>query len=73
MEENKKIFVEQLGSLIIRQNRAGKSIKNMYYEHGVPYDDEYVIIEYLNGNIKRINVTADSCIAIMHDIYRVLG
>ena len=73
MEENKKMFVEKLGSLIIRQTRTGKNIKNMYYERGIPHDIEYVIIEYISGNIKKINVTGDSCMAIMHDIYNVLG
>ncbi len=73
MEENKKMFVEKLGSLIIRQTRAGKSIKNIHYEHGVPCHNEYVVIEYLSGNIKRVNITGNSCIAIMCDIYNVLG
>lgn len=73
MEENKKLFIEKLGSLIIRQTRAGKSIKNIHYEHGIPCDTEYVVIEYLSNNVKKINVTGDSCIAIMHDIYMVLG
>lgn len=69
MEENKKEFVERLGSLIKRNTRAGKAIDR--FEYTVENGEEYVIIHYWCG-YKRINVTADSCLAIMHDVYKAL-
>lgn len=70
MEENKKLFVEKLGSLIKRQTRQGQTIKSITYE--ISLVAERVVIESYNGYKKNVDVTADSCIAIMHDIYKAL-
>ena len=70
MNENKKLFVEKLGSLIKRQTTEGKAIKSICY--AISLTTEYVIIERYSGYTQKIDVTGDSCIAIMHDVYRAL-
>ena len=70
MDENKKLFVEKLGSLIKRQTREGQAIKSIYY--AISLTTEYVVIERWSGSAQKIDVTGNNCITIMHDIYRVL-
>lgn len=70
MEENKKLFVEKLGSLIKRQTRAGQTIKDLRYESSLIA--ERVVIVFYGGSTKAINITGDSCIAIMADITKAL-
>lgn len=69
-EENKKVFVEKLGSLIKRYTRTGKTIKEMFYV--ISLTAEYVIIRFFNGTEMKVNITGDSCLAIMNDIYNAL-
>lgn len=73
MDENKKLFVEKLGSLIKRQTREGRAIKSIYY--AVSLTTEYVVIERHAGSAytQRINVTGNNCITIMHELYRALA
>ncbi|MBQ6674669.1 MAG: hypothetical protein IJM75_00925 [Ruminococcus sp.] len=71
MEENKKLFVEKLGSLIKRQTRAGQSIKEIRYETFLAA--ERVVIVFYSDYTKVVDITADSCLAIMHDIYKALS
>ena len=65
--ENKSMFVEKLGDLLVMYSRERiinmKYIKDNYHE--------WVIIEYVDNTI-RVDVTGDSCIAIMHDIYKAM-
>lgn len=70
MEEKKKLFVEKLGSVIKRQTRQGRAIENIYYETSLVA--ERVVIKFYGGYVKYVDVTADSCLAIMHDIYKAL-
>jgi hypothetical protein len=70
MEENKKLFVEKLGSLIKRQTRAGQTIKDLRYESSLIA--ERVVIVFYGGSTKAINITGDSCLAIMKDICKAL-
>lgn len=65
MGMEKKNLVEKLTKLI-KQTREGKGIENIVYKKG-DGDDEYVIIDYY-GTSKKIDVTADSEIALMRDI-----
>jgi len=65
-EDNKKLIVEKLMKLI-KQTREGKAIENIAYKKG-DGDDEFVYIYFLNGYTKKIDVTADSGIAMMRDI-----
>ena len=71
MEENKMIFVEKLGSLIKRQTRQGQTIKDIHYEGSLVA--ERVVIRFYGGYVKYVDVTADSCLAIMNDIYKALS
>ena len=71
MEENKKLFVEKLGSLIKRQTRQGQTIEDIHYE--VSLVAERVVIKFYGGYVKYVDVTADSCLAIMNDIYKALN
>ncbi len=70
MEENKKLFVDTLGSLIKRQTKAGRNIKEFRYE--VSLAAERVVIVFNTGFIRTVDITADSCLAIMSDIYKAL-
>jgi hypothetical protein len=70
MEENKKLFVEKLGSLIKRQTRAGQTIKDLRYESTLI--GERVVIVFYGGSSKAINITGDSCLAIMAAITMAL-
>lgn len=73
MDENKKLFVEKLGSLIKRQTREGQAIKSIYY--AISLTTEYVVIERYAGSAytQKINVTGDSCLGIMNDVYKALA
>ena len=70
MGEDKKLFVEKLGSLIKRQTREGKTIKSIYY--AVSLTTEYVIIEHWLGTEQKVDIAADNCLGIMHDILTLL-
>jgi hypothetical protein len=75
MMENKEEFISTLETALImysRENiarleycRIGENIK------GDPAIEE-IIIHFGNGYIKVIDITADSCIAIMKDLARAL-
>ena len=68
--EDKKLFCEKLGSLIKRQTRVGQTIKSIDYV-ATP-TAEYAVIHYWIGFDKKVDITADSCLAIMHDVYKAL-
>ena len=70
MEENKAAFVDALGYALHKYTRLG--IGTVIYNK-TPDDRELVEILFLNGGIIRVEVTADSCIAIMQDIYKALS
>lgn len=67
--ENKAAFVDALGYALRNYTRLG--IGTVTYNK-TPDDRELVEIRFLNGGIIRVEVTADSCIAIMQDIYKAL-
>lgn len=69
--ENKKQLVKELKKLI-KQTRAGIAVKAIEYTKS-DGDDEYVIIENYYGKTKKIDVTADSGIALMRDILAAIG
>lgn len=67
--ENKKTFVE--GTLQTTIKEAYGNIANVQY--GVTeYKEEYVIVRYNNGYIKKICVPANSLRAIVIDVFREL-
>lgn len=83
--EHKKKFVEGLGELLHNHSRTGVSELRYYckeYDPEVFYGrsilahsgvTEAVEIKYNNNNVTVIDVTADSTLAIMHDVYRRLA
>ncbi len=66
--ENKEEFVAQLGFLLAKHGIQG--VCGMKYEK-TENEDELVKIFFDNGRIK-VNVTGDSCLAIMKDIAKAL-
>jgi hypothetical protein len=70
MNENKRAFVSALETALILYSR--EKIAKMEYtvtESGM----ELVKIQLAGGNTIMQDVTGDSCIAIMHDIWRALS
>ena len=69
MLEDKAGFVQELGALLAKYSR--EDIAALTYHKD---DDgfEAVTIRYLNGYEKSLNVTGDSVIAILSDVYRAL-
>ena len=65
--EDKTSFVKAFSDLI-KQTRSGSDIDSMEYEK--TEHAEYVKIKYLNGHIRRIEITADSCCAIITDVIK---
>lgn len=62
--ENKKDFVEK--HLFQLYNYLDNDIYRLEYAV-TQYKEEYVLVHYANGYIKKINVTCDSLRAIVHD------
>lgn len=65
--ENKKRFVEELGTILLMYSKE-KVNELKYIRDG---SDEFVEIICV-GYKKRINITGDSCIAIMNDVYKAI-
>lgn len=65
--ENKKKFVEKLGVILMMYSRE-KVIELKYIKDN---SDEFLEIICTNYN-KYINITGDSCIAIMKDVYHAM-
>lgn len=70
MIENKAGFVRELGELLAKYSR--EDIAGMNYEKDSD-GFEAVTIRFTNGYEKTANVTGDSCIAIMSDVYKALA
>lgn len=67
--EMKPEFVSGLGMLIAMYSRA--PVRSMTY-HQDTDGFEAVEIGFDDGSTHTVNVTADSVLAIMHDLYRAL-
>ncbi|MDE5862572.1 MAG: hypothetical protein K2H28_10330 [Ruminococcus sp.] len=66
--ENKKKFIEGLGTLLMMYSR--EDVEKLEY---IKKDsEELVCITYVNGYKKYVNIWCDSCIAIMKDIYKAM-
>jgi hypothetical protein len=66
--ENKRKFVASMSDALVLYSRQ-TVVELSYMERD---QMELVMIRYTNGYVKYIDVTGDSCIAIMHDIWRAL-
>lgn len=69
MTENKAGFVRELGELLAKYSR--EDIAGMNYEKDSD-GFEAVTIRYTNGYEKTANVTGDSVIGILSDVYKAL-
>jgi hypothetical protein len=69
MTENKAGFVQELGELLAKYSR--EDIEGMNYDKDSD-GFEGVTIRYDNDEERTINVTCDSCLAIMIDVYEAL-
>lgn len=66
--ENKRKFVASMSDALVLYSR--QTVVELTY---MECDQmELVMIRYTNGYVKYIDVTGDSCIAIMHDVWRAL-
>ena len=70
MAEDKKQFVEMLGELL--RDHTRERVESLVYVELTNSNREIVTIVFANGSMKHVDVTADSCLAIMHDIYKAL-
>jgi uncharacterized protein (DUF1786 family) len=66
--ENKRKFVASMSDALVLYSRQ-TVVELAYMERD---QMELVMIRYTNGYVKYIDVTGDSCIAIMHDVWRAL-
>lgn len=65
--ENKKEIVSALAETI-KKTHYGQDIETMDYEKVPTLDDEFVVVRFRNGHVKRIDVTGDSGISICRDV-----
>ncbi len=68
MREDKKAFVAQLGVLLSRHDIQG--VKALRYR--TTENAEVVDVLFNKGKLT-VNVTGDSCLAMLYDIYRALN
>lgn len=68
MREDKETFVKALGAALA-YSRAG--VIDLDYDKD-PDGFEAVTILFADGGERTVNVTGDSCLAIMSDIYKAL-
>lgn len=63
--ENKKRFVEELGRILAMYS-VEKVLEFKYIEDDTK---EYIEITYTNRSVKYVNITGDSCVSVLRDIY----
>ena len=66
--ENKRLFISTLESALIMYSRENLT----RLEYWVCNGDEYITVKYTTGFERTINITGDSCLAIMQDVYSVM-
>ncbi|MDE6035992.1 MAG: hypothetical protein K2G36_08805 [Ruminococcus sp.] len=66
--ENKKKFVEGLGEIFMMHSRE----KVEEFKYFIEDSKEFVEITYTNRSVKYVNITGDSCVSILRDIYQAL-
>ncbi len=70
MSENKERFCEGLGTLLLMYSRT--DVRNIEYRRDEEIMAEFADVTFMNGYKKTVNITYDSCIAIMKDLYNAL-
>ena len=70
MNENKRAFLSSIESALILYSRIPiTEIRYVVTENGY----EFAEIHFVDAHVTRVNITGDSCIAILHDLYRALS
>ena len=69
MSENKAAFVEALGEALAKYSELSGVQRLVYHKDGDGFESVTI---YWFGGERTINVTCDSCAAIMHDVYKAL-
>ena len=67
-DENKRLFISTLESALIMYSRVNLA----RLEYWVCNGDEYITVKFTTGFEKTINITGDSCLAIMQDVYSAM-
>ncbi len=66
----KQIFVENPLAAVLRE--IDENVESVsYYCANEPSFEEYVIIDFAGGGIKRVCITADSLTAVVRDVLKV--
>lgn len=73
MEENKAAFVDALSYTLRNYTRLNIGTMEYISADRTIGGEELVEIRFRNGGIIRVDVTADSCLAIMMEIYKALS
>lgn len=66
--ENKKDIVMRL-KLLLNATRAGEDIKKMELTD----EGDHVVIQWENGCTQKVNIAADSGVAIINDVVRAIS
>lgn len=70
MNENKKAFLSSIETALMLYSRIPiTEIKYVVTENGL----ELAEVHFVDSNTIQVNITGDSCIAIMYDLYRALS
>lgn len=65
--ENKLKICRMLAA-VLKETRAGAEMENIDYWIDTDFNREYAVIIFRDGNIKTVDITADSGIAVIKDI-----
>lgn len=68
MTENKKEIVVRL-KLLLKATRAGEDIEELELTE----DQHFVVILWKNGCIQKVNIEADSGVALIGDVLRAIS
>jgi uncharacterized membrane protein YobD (UPF0266 family) len=70
MNENKRAFLSSIETALMLYSRIPiTAIRYVVTENGF----EFAEIHFVDAHVTRVNITGDSCIAILHDLYRALS
>lgn len=68
--QDKAKFVQMIGEALCECTTRTEVLKAEYVKNGY---EEFAVITFTDVSQKHICITADSCLAIMNDIYKALG
>ncbi|MDE6776535.1 MAG: hypothetical protein K2J25_01230 [Oscillospiraceae bacterium] len=67
--EDKEKFVQAIGQVLHEYATRTEVVKAEYVKNGY---EEFAVITFADESQKNVCITADSCLAIMNDIYKAL-